>query len=59
MSESELLDRTQWRSFRLFLAELDEGEFRRVDLQVKHELTARRECETNLTRLVLELLDDE
>jgi len=51
MSELELLDRAQWRSFRMFLLELDNAEFRRVYLQVQRELAARRERDSNITRL--------
>lgn len=56
MSEPELLDPAQWRSFRLFLLELDDAEFDRVYLHVKRELAARRERDNDITRLFLSSL---
>jgi hypothetical protein len=51
MSEAELLDRAQWRSFRLFLVELEDPALDRVYLHAKRELIARRERENDITRL--------
>ena len=51
MSDLELLDGAQWRSFRLFLVELEEQALDRVYLHVKREMAARREREYDITRL--------
>ena len=51
MSEPERLDRTQWRTFRLFLMELEEPALDSVYLQVKREMAARRERDNDITRL--------
>ena len=51
MSEPELLGGAQWRSFRLFLLELEEQSLDRVYLHLKREMAARRERENDITRL--------
>ena len=47
----ELLDCTDWRSFRLFLSDLEDAELDHVHRQLLSEIATRRDCETDVTRL--------
>lgn len=51
MPEQGLLDAAHWRIFRLFLADLEDGELDHVHRQLQRELATRRECEADCTRL--------
>lgn len=51
MPERGLLDRADWRIFRLFLVDLEDGELDRVRRQLQCEIATRRECATDFTRL--------
>jgi hypothetical protein len=51
MPQTGLLDGAQWRAFRLFLADLDDGDLDRAYQQLRREVTTRQEYERDLTRL--------
>jgi hypothetical protein len=51
MPQTGLLDCAQWRAFRLFLADLHDGDLDRTDQQLRREVTARQEYERDFTRL--------
>ena len=51
MQQPSLLDLTEWRAFRLFLADLDDGDLVGIGRQLRREVAARQERETHFTRL--------
>src|SRR5579864_2628891 len=51
MPERRLLDCADWRIFRLFLVYLEDEELDRVSRQLQREITTRRDCEIDFTRL--------
>jgi hypothetical protein len=57
MSEPELLDGAQWRGFRLFMVELEERALEHIYFHLKREMTARRERENDITRLLFRSLE--
>jgi hypothetical protein len=52
MMSDTALDTMGWIAFRMFLVELEDAEFEQVYEQLEKEAIARRECDTNATRLL-------
>ena len=53
------LNEDQWRPLLIFLSTLNDRDFATADDQLKHEMAARRERETNVLRLFYSSLTDE
>ena len=51
MPQTSLLDSAEWRAFRLFLADLEDGDLVRIGRQLRREVAARKERESDFTRL--------
>ena len=51
MPQTSLLDFAEWRAFRLFLADLEDGDLVRIGRQLRREVAARQERESDFTRL--------
>jgi hypothetical protein len=51
MPQTYLLDGAEWRAFRLFLIDLEDRELDRVNRQLRREVAARQERESDITRL--------
>ena len=51
MQQTSLLDCAEWRAFRLFLANLEDGDLVSIGRQLRREIAARQERESNFTRL--------
>ena len=51
MPQTYLLDCAEWRAFRLFLIDLEDRELDRVNRQLRREVAARQERESDITRL--------
>jgi hypothetical protein len=51
MQQTSLLDFAEWRAFRLFLADLDDGDLVRMSRQLRREVVARQDRENDLMRL--------
>ena len=55
--QTSLLDCAAWRAFRLFLADLEDGDLVRVGRQLRREVAARQERESDFTRLFFSSLE--
>ena len=51
MLQTCLLDGAEWRAFRLFLADLEDRELIRIHRQLRREVAARQERDSDFTRL--------
>jgi hypothetical protein len=51
MPQTSLLDGAEWRAFRLFLADTEDSDLVRIDRQLRREVAARQEHESDFTRL--------
>jgi len=51
MPEQRLMDSAGWRSFRLFLIDLEDAGLQHVQRQLQGEIARWQECETDFTRL--------
>ena len=51
MPQTYLLDGAEWRAFRLFLIDLEDRELDRIQRQLRREVAARQERESDITRL--------
>jgi hypothetical protein len=51
MPQTSLLDGAEWRAFRLFLVDLDDGELDRTDREHRREVASRQTYESDFTRL--------
>ena len=51
MQQTSLLDLAEWRAFRLFLADLEDGDLVDIGRQLRREVAARHERESDFTRL--------
>ena len=51
MQQTSLLDLAEWRTFRLFLADLDDGDLVSIGRQLCREVASRQERENDFTRL--------
>ena len=51
MPQTSLLDSAEWRTFRLFLADLEDGDLVRIGRQLRREVASRQERESDFTRL--------
>jgi hypothetical protein len=51
MTETSLLDRAEWRIFRLFVAGVEDDELDRIRRQLRREVATRQEWERDITRL--------
>ena len=51
MPQTYLLDGAEWRAFRLFLIDLEDRELDRIHRQLRREVAARQERESDITRL--------
>jgi hypothetical protein len=51
MQQTSLLEFAEWRAFRLFLTDLDDPDLVSIGHQLRREIDARLERESDLTRL--------
>ena len=51
MPQTYLLDGAEWRAFRLFLIDLEDRELDRVNRQLRREVAAYQDRESDITRL--------